>query len=170
MMAMLLPKVQAQQGLLTPSSQQENRRLAQALFPESRRKSEDDSEPDKIDIDATLTFSEREILRGTDFETMSADEWIEAKRALSELRLAFEPLPTRRTQRAAHPGRTDWRATMSVMVRHGGELWDMRWRKPRERNAPLVVLADISGSMSRYSRMLLHFAHNALVVWFQGLL
>jgi uncharacterized protein with von Willebrand factor type A (vWA) domain len=159
MMAMLLPKVQAQQGLLTPSSQQENRRLAQALFPESRRKNEDDSAPEKIDIDATLTFSEREILRGTDFETMSADEWIQAKRALSELRLAFEPLPTRRTQRAAHPGRTDWRATMSVMVRHGGELWDMRWRKPRERNAPLVVLADISGSMSRYSRMLLHFAH-----------
>jgi hypothetical protein len=48
---------------------------------------------------------------------------------------------------------------MSAMARHGGEMWDMRWRKPRERTAPLVVLADISGSMSRYSRMLLHFAH-----------
>ena len=45
------------------------------------------------------------------------------------------------------------------MARHGGELWDMRWRRPRLRPAPLVVLADISGSMSRYSRMLLHFTH-----------
>jgi uncharacterized protein with von Willebrand factor type A (vWA) domain len=45
------------------------------------------------------------------------------------------------------------------MARHGGELWDMRWRQPRSKPAPLVLLADISGSMSRYSRMLLHFAH-----------
>jgi uncharacterized protein len=45
------------------------------------------------------------------------------------------------------------------MARHGGQLWEMRWRRPRTRVAPLVVLADISGSMSRYSRMLLHFAH-----------
>ena len=45
------------------------------------------------------------------------------------------------------------------MARHGGELWDTRWRRPRTRPAPLVLLADISGSMSRYSRMLLHFAH-----------
>jgi uncharacterized protein with von Willebrand factor type A (vWA) domain len=45
------------------------------------------------------------------------------------------------------------------MARHGGELGEMRWRRPRPLPAPMVVLADISGSMSRYSRMLLHFAH-----------
>jgi hypothetical protein len=45
------------------------------------------------------------------------------------------------------------------MARHGGELGTMRWRRPRPLPAPMVVLADISGSMSRYSRMLLHFAH-----------
>lgn len=48
---------------------------------------------------------------------------------------------------------------MAAMARHGGEFWDLRWRAPRPQPAPLVVLADISGSMSRYSRMLLHFAH-----------
>ena len=48
---------------------------------------------------------------------------------------------------------------MAAMARHGGELWDMRWRARRSEPAPLLVLADISGSMSRYSRMLLHFAH-----------
>jgi uncharacterized protein with von Willebrand factor type A (vWA) domain len=45
------------------------------------------------------------------------------------------------------------------MARQGGELSEMRWRSAREQAAPLVLLADISGSMSRYSRMLLHFAH-----------
>jgi uncharacterized protein with von Willebrand factor type A (vWA) domain len=45
------------------------------------------------------------------------------------------------------------------MGRQGGQVWDMRWRRPRAEAAPLVVLADISGSMGRYSRMLLHFAH-----------
>ena len=48
---------------------------------------------------------------------------------------------------------------MAAMARHGGELWDLRWRRPRTQPAPLVLLADICGSMSRYSRMLLHFAH-----------
>jgi uncharacterized protein with von Willebrand factor type A (vWA) domain len=48
---------------------------------------------------------------------------------------------------------------MQAMARHGGQLWDVRWCDRRTRPAPLIVLADISGSMSRYSRMLLHFAH-----------
>ncbi|MBC7939861.1 MAG: VWA domain-containing protein, partial [Chitinophagaceae bacterium] len=55
--------------------------------------------------------------------------------------------------------RIDGRATLQAMARQGGELWNLRWRRPSRRPAPLVVLADISGSMSRYSRMLLHFAH-----------
>jgi hypothetical protein len=73
--------------------------------------------------------------------------------------LLFEPITTRRSERAPRPGRPDGHATLQALARHGGELWQMRWRRPRTRPAPLVVLADISGSMSRYSRMLLHFAH-----------
>jgi uncharacterized protein len=45
------------------------------------------------------------------------------------------------------------------MARQGGKVWDVRWRRPRVRPAPLLVLADITGSMSLYSRMLLHFTH-----------
>jgi uncharacterized protein len=72
----------------------------------------------------------------------------------------FECLATRRTQPSAHPGRADWRATLRAMARSGDAgIATMRWREPRSKPAPLVVLADISGSMSRYSRMLLHFAH-----------
>lgn len=158
MMAMLLPQVQAQPG--ADQAPPENRRLADALFPEAPpRPPPAADEPDQIEVDASLTFSEREQLQKADFETMSADEWLQAKRALQRLRPLFEPLTTRRTKPASRPGRADWRATLRAMGRHGGELWTPQWRAPRTRPAPLVVLADISGSMSRYSRMLLHFAH-----------
>ncbi|HNU10507.1 MAG TPA: VWA domain-containing protein [Rubrivivax sp.] len=157
MRALLLPRIEAK-DVQPPVP--ENRRLGEALFPpRGEREEPKPPEPDEFEFDATLTFSERERLQKADFETMSADEWRQAQRLLAQLRLAFEPILTRRSRRANHPGHADWRATLQAMARHGGELWSLRWRKRRSQPAPLVVLADISGSMSRYSRMLLHFAH-----------
>lgn len=157
MRAMLLPKVQLKDGATPPPP--ENRRLGDALFPHQPNQPPPPEGEDQLEVNAELTWNERELLRKADFDTMTADEWREAQRLLAQMRLVFEPLPTRRSQRANHPGTADWRATLQSMARHGGELWDMRWRQPREKPAPLVLLADISGSMSRYSRMLLHFAH-----------
>jgi len=157
MRAMLLPKIQLKEGATPPPP--ENRRLGEALFPHQPNQPPPPEGQDQLEVNAELTWNERELLRKADFDTMTADEWREAQRLLAQMRLVFEPLPTRRSQRAAHPGRADWRATLQGMARHGGELWDMRWRQPREKPSPLVLLADISGSMSRYSRMLLHFAH-----------
>ncbi len=156
MRALMLPKVQAKDAVLPT---QENRRLAAALFPDPPAHEADKPAQEELEVNATLTWNDRELLRKADFETMTADEWRQAKRLLAQMRLIFEPLQTRRTRAAARAGRADWRATMAAMARHGGELWDMRWRRPRTRAAPLVLLADISGSMSRYSRMLLHFGH-----------
>lgn len=157
MRALLLPKVQAKEG---PQPAPENRRLAEALFPP---RPEDPPPPppptQQLELDAALTFSDREQLQKADFETMTSEEWRQAQRLLAQLRLAFEPIRTRRSRRASHPGRPDWRATLQAMARHGGELWNLRWRQVRTKPPPIVVLADISGSMSRYSRMLLHFAH-----------
>jgi len=156
MMAMLLPRVQAKEGASPPPP--ENRRLGEALFPHQPN-APTPPPPEKVEVDATMTWNERELLRKADFETMTADEWRAAQRLLRRIVPLFEPLATRRSERAAHPGRPDGRATLQAMARHGGELWDMRWRKPRLQPAPLLILADISGSMSRYSRMLLHFTH-----------
>ena len=155
MMALLLPKVQAKTE--TPSVP-ENRRLGDALFPHQPNAPQP-PRPEQIDVDAALTWNERELLQKADFDTMSADEWRAAQRLLQQLAPLFEPITTRRNVRAPQPGRLDGRATLQAMARSGGELWQLRWRKPREQKAPLVVLADISGSMSRYSRMLLHFTH-----------
>ena len=156
MMAMLLPKVKTQ--LEQPVA--ENRRLGDALFPhQPHAPPPPPPPPEQIELDAALTWNQRELLRKADFETMTADEWRAAQQLLRRMPLLFEPIATRRSERAPHPGRPDGRATLQALARHGGELWQMRWRRPREQPAPLVVLADISGSMSRYSRMLLHFTH-----------
>ena len=157
MRALLLPKVHVKEGAQPPPP--ENRRLGDALFPHPPNRPPEQPEQDEVQINAELTWNDREVLRQADFDTMTADEWRAAKRALAQLKLVFEPLPTRRMRPAAHPGRVDWRSTLAAMARHGGELQDLRWRRPRARPAPLVLLADISGSMSRYTRMLLHFAH-----------
>jgi uncharacterized protein len=149
-----MPRVRAQGG---PPPVPENRRLASALV---QQKQQHDDRPPKEELahEDTLGWSRQEVLRQADFETMTPEEWQAAKRLLARLALIFEPLKTRR-QGPARAGRIDWRATMSQMARHGGELWDLPRRAPRTRPAPLVLLADISGSMSRYSRMLLHFGH-----------
>jgi uncharacterized protein len=156
MMAMLLPRVQAK---LDAAPAAQNRRLADALFPPPPHAAPPPPPPEQIEVDAALTWNERELLRKADFDTMSADEWRQAQAMLRQMAVFFERIPTRRSERAPRPGRPDGRATLQALARHGGDLLDMRWRRPRKRTAPLLVLADISGSMSRYSRMLLHFTH-----------
>ena len=153
-LAMLLPRAKGRTGTPPPP---ENRRLAEALFPQPPQwQPPREPEPQRVEIQAQLSFSERELLRQRDFETMSPAEWAEAKRLLQRLRPFFEARPTRR-YRPAPRGRLDWRATLRAQGRQ--ELAPPRWRQPRLRPAPLIILADISGSMSRYSRMLLHLAH-----------
>ena len=159
MMALLMPKVQAKTEQPTVP---ENRRLGEALFPHQPHAPNPPPPPEQLEVNATLTWNERELLQKADFDTMTADEWRAAQALLKRMALLFEPIRTRRSERAPGPGsqaRLDGRATLAALARSGGDVWQMRWRRPRQQPAPLVVLADISGSMSRYSRMLLHFTH-----------
>jgi uncharacterized protein with von Willebrand factor type A (vWA) domain len=116
-------------------------------------------ERERITADAAITVSGREILRRKDFETMSTEELACAKRLLRELDL---PLPARMSRRfRPHPKgvRLDLRAMLRHSLERGGEWIVPRHRSPSERPRDLVVLCDISGSMDRYARMLLHFLH-----------
>ena len=131
-------------------------RLAEALGA-GRARAPEPTEP--ILLDAALTRSEREVLRQRDFETMTAEEAAAVRRLLRNLEL---PLPPRRSRRfRPHPaGRSlDLRATLRLGLKHGGEWLVCRRRARRETPRELVVLCDISGSMARYARMLLHFLH-----------
>ncbi|MDN3919490.1 vWA domain-containing protein [Roseateles violae] len=152
-MAMLLPRAEGRVGAPPP----ENRRLAGALFPHGPDAVRPPPAPQqRLELDATLSWSERERLFRRDFETMTAEEWAQAKQVLARLRPFFDLRPTRRHERATR-GRVAWRASLRAQGR--GEAAALRFERPRRRVAPLIVLADISGSMSRYSRMLLHLAH-----------
>jgi uncharacterized protein with von Willebrand factor type A (vWA) domain len=133
-------------------------RVADAMF-EGHKGREPEEQPPEIEIDARMTFSGREVLREKDFAQMSAAELAEAKKALSELRLPHDEVKTRRYKPSGRKLRVDPRRTMRYAMRTGGDLIIPQFREPRVVHPPLVVLADISGSMSQYSRIFLHFLH-----------
>ncbi len=157
MIAAMLP---ALHGAGEPERGEEmSRRLAEALKPD-RSGTADSREPteEKLEIDAVMTWSDREVLQSMDFEKMSTAEIAAAKRAIAEMRLPIMELPTRRFQPDPAGHRVDMRATLRASLRAGGSI-PLRRRTPRRRHPPLVILCDISGSMSRYSRLVLHFMH-----------
>ncbi len=154
-LSMLLPQVEGPERGTPPP---ENRRLADALF--GHRAQQRPPEPEqRIEIDASLTWSASEVLRKADFDTMTAQEWLQARRVIEHWRARLPMQISRRTEPAAHGRRLDWRRVAATSARQGGELARLAWRRPRLRPAPLVALIDISGSMSNYSRMFLHFLH-----------
>ena len=158
MMALLLPDITPLAGQKPDAAEELSRRLSDLMRPKEGEGPQPDREEEKQEIDAALTFSSKEVLQTTDFEKMSSAELAEAKQAIQQMRLPIMEVPTRRFQ----PGgghRADLRATMRAALRQGGDIIPLRFKKPRHRHPPLVVLCDISGSMSRYSRMLLHFMH-----------
>jgi uncharacterized protein with von Willebrand factor type A (vWA) domain len=110
--------------------------------------------------DATATWSARERLRGRDFESMSVEEFRAAVRLVREVPAPVDPVPVRRW-RAARRGAVDLRATLRRMAADPS-LGTLARRARRERPAPLVILCDVSGSMERYARVMLHWAHAML--------
>jgi len=158
MLGLLLPVVQAGED---EEKQKENKRLADALFPNQGDADQRDSDrpPDELEVDAAFTFSDREVLQHMDFETMSAEELAAAKKAIARLRLPIVEVPTRRFHASPSGRRVDMRATLRASLRTGGATIPLKRRQPVTRHPPLVILCDISGSMSRYSRMFLHFVH-----------
>ncbi len=134
-----------------------SRRLAEALQQRGAGAERDSEE--QPTLDATMTWSDREVLRTMDFEQMSADEIARAKRIIAGMRLPIMAVPTRRFAPDARGARVDMRATLRAALRSGGATIPLQHKRRRRRHPPLVVLTDISGSMSRNSRMFLHFMH-----------
>ena len=90
---------------------------------------------------------------------MSAEEIERAKRLIRTMRLPIMAVPTRRFSADDRGPRVDFRKTLRRSLRGGGAMIDLARKRRIRRHPPLVMLADISGSMDRYSRMLLHFMH-----------
>ena len=142
-----------------PQRDKVSRRLGEALAGPAPTRPKPRSEAPEIEVDATLTWSDTEVLRTKDFADMSSDEIRRAKALIAKMRLGRTEVPTRRWKATARGARVDPRRTLRAAMRTGGVPVTLRRRARRGRIPPLVVLCDISGSMERYSRILLHFLH-----------
>jgi uncharacterized protein with von Willebrand factor type A (vWA) domain len=134
-----------------------SRRVAEAVAPPRGGPARADEEPPKVDV--ALTVSDRERLQQMDFEAMSAAEIGEAKREIRRLTLPLDMRRTRRVRPDPLGPVTDLRRTIRASLRSGGEITEIAKSRRVTRPPPLVVLCDISGSMGRYSQILLHFLH-----------
>ena len=133
-------------------------RAADALVAEKDRHSAKPEEPE-IEFDARFTMSGSEVLRQMDFAQMSAKELAIAKAEIARIQLPFDEVRTRRFRPSNRPNIFDARQTMRASMKTGGDLLLPKFKQHRTIHPPLVILADISGSMSQYTRIFLHFLH-----------
>ena len=131
-----------------------SRRVQEALAQPSMRE-----EPQVQEQDLRLSVSDKEILQKKDFAQMSAAEIAEVTRAIEKMRLPQAELETRRYRPDARGQRLDMRRTLRGSLRTGGEIIDIRKLGRIQQPAPIVALLDLSGSMSEYTRLFLHFLH-----------
>jgi len=155
MMAELLPKISGRREM----NKQRSQRLADALAapPPAAEGARREGPDDQVEFETAFTFSDRERLARADFESMTAAEFELAKKLAEEVPLPFAPVRRRRHEASAR-GVVDLRATMLAMARQPETLVP-RFSRPRSELPTIVVLLDISGSMDRYARLMLHYVH-----------
>ncbi len=132
-------------------------RVSESLFSGQENKKE--VEKPQIEIDALLTASGKEVLRKKDFAQMSVAEVTEARLAMSNLIMPVEAVKTRRFEPMNRVHRVDPRRTLASSLKTGGDLVLPKFRRHKRIHPPIVVIADISGSMANYSRTFLYFLH-----------
>jgi uncharacterized protein len=135
------------------SEMRETERRRQAAEPDVAEKQDDEGDPQGT------AYSAIEALRKKDFENFSWDEVQEAKKLMAEMRWQLGMRKTHRKAPARHGTSPDMRRIVRRNLKYGAEMLELTWRKTREKPRPLVIICDISGSMSLYSRLLLHFIH-----------
>jgi uncharacterized protein with von Willebrand factor type A (vWA) domain len=118
---------------------------------------EDESEGEPVVL---AMYSPQELLRHKDFALFNQDELADARRFLADLRWNVVRRRSRRSRPNRRGRRLDVRRSIRRSLRHGGELIDLARRGPKLKRRQLVLICDISGSMERYTRLLLHFLYS----------
>ena len=153
LIAAMLPQAPAQTiAPPAPGAQ----RIREALFAGLPEKARETSE---VEIDMRLTVSDREVLQRKDFAQMSVAEIAQAKDAIRTLKLPLDLVRTRRLAPHRRGHIIDIRRTLRASMKAGGAVIDLKYLGPRVKEPPIVALLDISGSMSQYTRLFLHFLH-----------
>ena len=152
LLAMMLPQAPA-----APQAPQAGAtRVHEALFAGLDDKLKKERE---IEHDARMTVSDREVLQRKDFAQMTVAEIAAAKDAMKRLVMPLAEVRTRRLTPHRHGHLIDIRRTLRASMKGGGDFIDLRFIGSKTQPPPLVALLDISGSMSQYSRIFLHFLH-----------
>jgi uncharacterized protein with von Willebrand factor type A (vWA) domain len=128
--------------------------------PAGQRDFSPDGEPPIVE--ATLTYSAREVLRRKDFAELTGEELEAIKQLMTTLIWQLGERRTRRKQPGAGQ-LLDLRRAVRHNFKFGGEMLQWMYREPKVRPRPLIMIADISGSMERYTRLLLHFIYSLAV-------
>ncbi|MGZ3679290.1 MAG: vWA domain-containing protein, partial [Ktedonobacterales bacterium] len=135
----------------------EHQRHPASRLAQARRQRQDRDEEDEND--RTQTFSHDEVLRRKDFENFTWDELQDARALMARFRWRLGERKTRRLRPSRHGKTLDLRRTFRSSLRTDGEPIVLERRTIRRKPRPLVIICDISGSMSLYSRLLLQFVH-----------
>ena len=114
-------------------------------------------------VDLLRSFSAREVLRQRDFAEYTPAEMAAAHSLMAELAWDLGRRRTRRLTRGDGVGAVDLRRTMRRSLSYGGEMLEVARRRRKTKPRPLTLICDVSGSMDRYTRMLLHFVHSVAV-------
>ena len=149
--------------------EERRKKKTQFLPPLESSPSENGSDSKELDpalIALVPTYSRRERLSHKDFAEMSAEELEMAKRVISKMP---DSLGMRRTRRFINgKGRQiNMRRLMKDVIRKYGDVTQLPTHRRKEKPRPVVLLCDISGSMERYTRVLLHFMHTLAGSLFQ---
>jgi len=111
-------------------------------------------------VDKAGTFSSLEILQRKAFAEMSPEELEAVKRLMREMRWQVSLRQTRRHVAASRGRKMHLRRVLRAATKYGGVPLELAWQERKIKQRPLVVIADISGSMETYARIMLQFAYS----------
>lgn len=111
-------------------------------------------------VDRSETFSDQESLQSKEFSEMTAEELANVRRLMAEMRFAACERKTRRMTPARSGHNIDFARTLREAARYGAVPLDLPRCREKIKQRPVVLLADISGSMEKYSRLVLHFFYS----------
>lgn len=159
MMQLALPRLNT--GTPETSDSDINRRVQEAFNTDNISEDNyvDASAEDELEFDAVMTYSESELLQGMDFEQMSSAEIKKAKQVIAQMNLSIPQVKSRRFKSSSLRRKIDLRQSLKGANKFCGEYIPLRYKSRKDKNPPIIAICDVSGSMSRYSRMLLHFMH-----------
>ena len=119
--------------------------------------------PTSAETEILQTYSDVEVLRQKHFAQLNEAELQALRQQMRSIVWQLAPRRTRRTERATRGTLLDMRRTLRQNLRNSGDIFHLARRQRRYKRRPVVVLCDISGSMERYSRILLQFLYT--VAW-----